>query len=273
MRKVFSLFITCALLMITIGSVNANTGPKPVITPLSGDQDFSVTYLNLNQMPGSVLNSNGTPLPTGFTNGEKQFDGWGAVVSGLRYGSASACFPISGISKGWGGQVGQWDGSKWVLLETTITTPEESNISKACTTIYGDGTFALLSWVVDPSLLQDTAGSSSTCSFKITSLGNIMSDMVWVGDDFTALLVGISFRATGDVVGLPVTVTLLSANPVGSYGVTGTGSGTVAVSGGGGYVIWFESDLPMFDHTDTNISYTYHIDFGDCFVNYRVIED
>jgi hypothetical protein len=272
MRKAISLFIACALLMITIGSVSANSGPKPVVTPLSGDQDFTVTYLNINQMPGSVLNSDGTPLPTGFASGEKQFEGWGAVVSGFRYGSASACFPISGISKGWGGQVGQWNGSKWVLLATTITTPAESEISYACATIYGDGTYALLSWIADASLLTN-ATTSSTCDFDISNLGNIMTDMTWEGDFFNASLIGIEFNSTGDLAGLPAAVSLLSASPTESYGVTGTGSGTISSSGEGSYLIWFASGLPMFNHTDVNSSYTYHIDFGDCYINYTVIPD
>jgi hypothetical protein len=167
--------------------------------------------------------------------------------------------------------VGQWNGSKWVLLATTITTPEESEISNACATIYGDGTYALLTWVADASLLANSS-PSSTCDFEISNLGNIMSSMVWDGDYFTATLVGIGFDSTGDLVGLPVTVTLLSANPAGSYGMSGSGSGTVIYTTEG-YIVWFDPDPTIFDDTAVNISYTYHIDFGFCYINYTVIPD
>lgn len=270
MKKAFSLAIVLSLLVLSFGTVSASTGPKPVVTPVSGDQDFTVTYLAIGQLPGSTGGVEGMYLPTGYANGEKQFESMGVAVSGFSYGSATACFPIKGITKGWGGQVGNWDGSQWKLLETTISTPAESEYSYACATIYGNGTYALISWIADASLLTN-AGSSSNCDFKITNLGNIMTSMVWDGDYFTASLVGIGFESTGDLIGLPATVTLLSASPAGSYGVTGTGSGTITGSDGG-YAVRF-SGLPMFDHTDTNISYTYHITIGDCYVNYTVIPD
>jgi len=272
MKRVFSLVIVFSLIMLTFGTVSANSGPKPVVTPVTGDQNFSVIYLPIGKLPGSTGGYEGMYYPAGFSNGEKQFEGMGVEISGLTYGSAKACFPIKGITKGWGGQVGQWNGSKWVLLATNITTPDESDYSYACATIYGDGTYALLSWIADISLLPGNGSMSSTCGFGITNLGNIMSDMVWDGDNFTATLIGIGFQSTGDLAGMPVTVTFLSAKPAGSYGVTGTGSGTIGGEDGG-YVVWFDSGLSMFNMTGTNSSYTYRIDFGDCYINYTVIPD
>ncbi len=269
MRKAFSLIIVLCLLVLSFGTVSASPGPKPAVTPVSGDQVFTVTYLPISQLPGATGGGEGRFLPAGYESGEKQFEGMGITVSGFTYGSATACFPIKGITKGWGGQVARWDGSRWNLFETKISTPAESAYSYACTTIFGDGTYALLSWIADASLLGK-GSDTSTCSFKITDLGNIMSDMEWDDDYLTALLIGVEFDSTGDLAGLPVTVTFLSANPAGSYGVTGTGSGTIEGSDGG-YAVWFDSGLPMFIMTDTNSSYTYRIDFGDCYINYKVI--
>jgi len=272
MKKAFSLIIVLSLLVLSFGTVSASSGPKPVVAPVSGDQVFTVTYLPISQLPGSTGGGENKFLPVGYESGEKQFEGMGIVVSGFTYGSATACFPIKGITKGWGGQVARWDGSRWSLYETRISTPAESEYSYACATIYGDGTYALLSWIADVSLLPGNGSDSSTCDFKITNFGNIMSDMIWDGDNFTAALIGVGFQSTGDLVGLPVTVTFLSAQPAGSYGVTGSGSGTL-IGGDGGYTVWFDSGLPMFNMTGSNTSYTYRIDFGDCYINYTVIPD
>ena len=272
MKKAFSMTIVLSLLVLSFGTVSASSGPKPVVLPVSGDQVFTVTYLPISQLPGSTGDGENKVLPIGYESGEKQFEGMGINVSGFTYGAATACFPIKGVTKGWGGQVARWDGSRWNLFDTRISTPAESEYSYACTTIYGDGTYALLSWIADVSLLPGNSSKSSTCGFEITNFGNIMTDMVWDGDDFTATLIGIGFQSTGDLAGMPVTVTFLSAKPAGSYGVTGTGSGTIG-GADGGYTVRFDSGLPMFNMTGTNSSYTYRIDFGECYIIYTVIPD
>ncbi len=138
--------------------------------------------------------------------------------------------PIKGI-EGVGRKVLQVGRQPPGADETRISTAAESEYSYACATIYGDGTYALLSWIADVSLLPGNGSDSSTCDFKITNFGNIMSDMIWDGDNFTAALIGVGFQSTGDLVGLPVTVTFLLATCSLATGVTGLGSCTTSSGG------------------------------------------
>ena len=55
--------------------------------------------------------------PVGFPAGEAQFESAGIRVIGMDGGKATACFfSVTGMQFGWGGKVGLWNGSKWVLL-------------------------------------------------------------------------------------------------------------------------------------------------------------
>ena len=93
--------------------------------------------------------------PVGFPEGEAQFEGAGVQVTGMDSGKATVCFSLStiAVNQGWGGKVGVWNGTKWVQLPTTFTTPEDSSSSLACATITGSGTYAFIKYVVDPDLL------------------------------------------------------------------------------------------------------------------------
>ena len=273
MKKSLGVFLVIIILLVSVQTVFADSSSAPSVTSLTGDSHFSVTLVSLNNLPGSKLNSNGLLIPTGFGNGEKQFNGEGVLVSGLSYGSASACFPIKGITQGWGGKVGKWNGSKWVFLPTSVTTPAESDHSIACATISSDGTYALLSWVVDPSKIVNNSNPyQPTCSFTVTSVDNITSGPSEGPEYFTTSLTGISIDYPGITTGVPVTVSLISSNPSGSFIMTGTGSGSTSDGGGEGIVVNFTSGVPLTIYY-TNLSYTYLLKIGNCYAVYTVVAD
>lgn len=152
-RFVLSLVLMLTFVLTLVGTASASSGGPATVTPVSGDLVFSVSPVPVEKLPGQTTTAAGLIVPSGFPLGEKQFDGNGVAVSGLSYGTAKACFPISGLNQGWGGKVGYWDGSAWKLLDTNISTPAEGTFSWACANISANGTYALITWVVDASLL------------------------------------------------------------------------------------------------------------------------
>lgn len=272
MKKCLGVFVILVLLLVTVQTAFAESNTGPVVTSLTGDSQFLVTKLSVDKLPGTTHNTGGILIPVGFGNGEKQFDGDGVVISGLSYGSASACFPIKAVSQGWGGKVGKWDGGKWVLLATKVTSPAETDHSNACATITSDGTYALLSWVVDPSKLPANTANEPACDFSINAVYNITSGPSEHDDYFTTSLIGIVLDYPGITTGVPVSVSFLSANPTGSFVLTGTGSGTIIDGGGEGYEVLFNPGLPLTIYY-SNLSYTYRIKIGSCYANFTVVAD
>lgn len=170
-RKVLPLFsfvLVIALLLATFRSANAAVGDDPVVTPVSGDMEFTTEIISIVSLPGVAELAGGMLVPAGFPTGEAQFGGNGIFVTGMDKGKATACFSLSttAVSQGWGGKVGMWNGTKWILLPTTITTPVDSPSSLVCATITGSGTYAFIKYVVDPSLLPTT----QACQFGIDYL-------------------------------------------------------------------------------------------------------
>lgn len=134
--------------------------PDPYVSPVSGDMEFTTELLPVQQFPGTQ-DYNQMLVPVGFTLGQAQFLDTGVVVSGMDSGKATACFTFTGAQSGWGGKVGVWNGTKWVLLATTIKNLEESPNSLACAPITGNGTYAFIRYVADPSLLPTCAYDTS----------------------------------------------------------------------------------------------------------------
>jgi hypothetical protein len=160
----FSFMLVLGLLLTSFSSAKAEIGDDPVVTPVSGDMEFSTEVVPIASLPGTTLLPDEMLVPVGFPLGEAQFEGAGVLVTNFDSGKATACFAISGVQFGWGGKVGVWNGTKWVLLSTTITTAEEALNSVACAPISGSGTYAFIRYVVDPSMLNqcrlDTSGWS-----------------------------------------------------------------------------------------------------------------
>lgn len=162
---VISFIMVFVLLMASFGTAKAGAGDDPVVTPVSGDMEFTTEIVPIVSLPGVTELAGGMLAPTGFPAGEAQFGGNGVLVTGMDFGKATACFSLSStaIAEGWGGKVGLWNGSKWIQLPTTITTPEDSPNSMGCATITGSGTYAFIRYVVDPSLLP----TMQACDFGI----------------------------------------------------------------------------------------------------------
>lgn len=149
----FTFLLVFGMLFVSFGTVNASALDDPVVTPVSGDMEFTATVVPIDGLPGVAELPGGMLVPVGFPESEAQFGSNGVQVTDFESGKAAACFSITGVEIGWGGKVGVWDGSKWVLLPTTITSYFENLVSSACATITGNGTYTFIRWVADPSLL------------------------------------------------------------------------------------------------------------------------
>lgn len=203
-RVVLSFVMTMLFISSIVGSARASSGGQATVTPVSGDAVFSFSSVPVLKLPGQTTTAAGLIVPSGFPLGEKQFDGNGISISGFSYGTAKACFPISGLNQGWGGKVGYWDGSVWKLLDTSISTPPEGTFSWACANISNDGTYALITWVVDTSLLPENR--LKNCNF--------LNDYYIYNETFAYDRNDIWLQVPWDVpFGSNVTVTIISVDP------------------------------------------------------------
>jgi hypothetical protein len=149
MQKTFKfavcIFILCSLL--TAGFFipkPVHNWSEPTVTPLTGDTGFSITLLNPESLEGAFIGTAGFPLPTGFIEGEKQFGGQALKLSGAGAGTQKLCFSLPTYQYGWRGNIYQWDGTMWVKLGSEVTLGDDGSPTLYCSTIYGDGTYALL---------------------------------------------------------------------------------------------------------------------------------
>ena len=220
-----SVILVLVLLLSSSGTVLANS-PQPTITLLSGNAPFSLSFVDVSALPAaSVVSSGNLLLPAGFPVGEKQFEGQAIRVSGLAPSTAKACFPITALNQGWGGQVAAWNGTQWELLTTTFDTPSESTISWACATITGDGTYALLAWAVDPSkLVAYYPPSCGEMAFAYPDDFDLVSGVGWVMSS------GVIYSYFPIPVGTTVSFQILNVEPPGSFTSGLSGSGVVTTS-------------------------------------------
>lgn len=118
----------------------------PTVTAISGDMDFAVTIVAPTSLAGAVASGESRVYPLGYTDGSLQFIGKALVLSGVSGGSESVCFPFADYVYGWRGAVHTWTGSAWLPLTTSFSEGSEGVATKACTTVFGDGTYALLAY-------------------------------------------------------------------------------------------------------------------------------
>ena len=271
MKKVsiamLSLIMVISLLLTSQGSVSAeavqNSSTSPSVAWVSGDNTFTVAPIAVVSLPGITTLSNGMIVPAGFkVPAEKQFEGVGIQISGFDSGKLNACFAMTGVNQGWGGQVGQWTGTQWKLLPTTITSPKETAYSLACATVSGSGVFALLKWVVDASKLPS---AKPDCGYSIVDMyGSQPYDYEgnYNGTSYTSVFDRWTIQSDSDLTGKFVTVTVLSSLPVDTF-TLGSISGTLQPIGENYYQ--FEVN-PTAEYTqyNSNDSVTYRLDFGSC---------
>ncbi len=264
-----SVLLVVALLFGVPGSARAEVGDDPIVTPVSGDMEFTTEIIPIAQLPGTT-ELNQKLLPVGFPEGEAQFEGSGVIVKGMESGKATACFTISSVkvSQGWGGKVGMWNGSKWVLLPTTITTADEAISSTACTTITGDGVYTFISWVVDPSKLP----AMNECPFDFGIEGFYITGS-WTpsGTGYTDSIIGMEFYSTEDISGLPVTVEFLYSTPatdsegVPSFSWAGTATGTAFLDSAPFYGMDVSPNIDYFRTYEPHSEF-YKVTIGGCYV-------
>jgi hypothetical protein len=256
MKKGFSLLLgsllVVSLLLSTTGIAKAvfvdpPTLPDPYVTPVSGDMEFTTELLPVQQFPGAQDYSQ-MLVPVGFPLGQAQFLDTGVIVSGMDQGKATVCFTFTGASSGWGGKVGVWNGTKWVLLSTTIKNLEESPNSVACAPITGNGTYVFIKYVADTSLLP-----------KCYSGWSLGTDTDGEGRYFYA-----SLNNLAD--GTPATLTFLSAVPSSNYsGFDGTTSANVGNL--------YPGDADFFDsnfETDGTVLVTLRVTAGGCTADLQI---
>lgn len=144
-----------------------STWGPPVITPLTGDKDFTVKSLDpISLAFGTVKTGNDLVVPAGFPLGEKQFGGDVAQVTDFDAGTARACFSLPTYRYGWKGGIFQWDGSRWKSIPSTLTEGIEGGAATVCATINGNGTYALIIGFSQP---EKPVSSLPVCSADFTA--------------------------------------------------------------------------------------------------------
>lgn len=230
MKKVliplFSCLLVITLLLTSFSTARANAGDDPVVTPVSGDIEFTTEVIQPAFLPGAEEVGQKF-VPFGFPAGEAQFGGNGVAIKGFDSGKATVCYAMRSIEigQGWGGKFGSWNGTKWVLLPTTITTPTDSAYSTACATVTGSGTYAFIKFVVDPSLLPQM----SECNFDIEYVYGITYGYVYGGINSTQFTIGLNVP-TSVALGTPVTYTIFNINPAWTGTITSGLSGNTTVT-------------------------------------------
>lgn len=197
--------------------------PAPVVTTLNGDAEYTVTIVNPAQLAGATVGGQGYPLPVGFPSGEKKFGGDAVIISGVSGGSQSVCFAFPTYTAGWRGSIYQWAGSAWQALSTTFSEGSDGTPELACTTVYGNGTYALL-------IYFSAADAPVSASAINTSTDDCIMDLRRIGLSFdspdrTAIQARVGFIGMAD--GVKYTWVIIEAEPAGVFGalpISGTGT-------------------------------------------------
>jgi len=276
----FSLLLVITLLLGSFGSAKAEVGDDPVVTPVSGDMEFTTEVVPIASLPGTIELADLMLAPVGFPEGEAQFEGAGVRVTGMESGKATACFTLStiAVNQGWGGKVGVWNGSKWVLLPTSIVTgTDEAASTTACAPIAGNGTYAFIKWVTTPEKLP-TIG---VC----TDNPQVLMLLMFPGEGpYFELLAAILQHTPVPAVGSNVFFQVIGSDPAGIVISGGSGYGVVlgiapeenffAVGAPGFFdnpqvplQIEFNPDAPYFEYV------TVRITFPDCYFDYQFTDD
>lgn len=264
---IFSFLLVIAFVLGSFGTAKAAPGDDPVVTPVSGDTEFTTEVVPIAHLPGTTQLASQMLVPVGFPAGEAQFGGNGIKIVGMQKGSATACFSLNAVAvqQGWGGKVGVWNGSKWVLLPTTITTAEESSTSLACAAITGSGTYAFIQYVTQP----DKLPTMGECDFDIDMM--VLTGYVTVnGEGFLqGWVTGAMFVSDRVLTGLPVSVRVLRTDPDGYFIMDGTGYGELAQYGPGVYGTVFDDFLWYTEQESSFYSATFYVTFGNC---YKIVD-
>jgi hypothetical protein len=224
--KLGFIFILAAMLLLTstLTALAAPLSDSAKVTPLSGIENFTSVSISPENLPGTLLNEGGAILPAGFAAGEKEFSGDGIQVSNLT-GSANLCFPLANYQFGWSGSVYLWWNGKWTALPTITTPSVESSGASACTTIYENGTYALLVEYHTP--VKNEVSRIKACNF--IQMTKLISESPVDGQiSLEAYIFAGVFDLAKFPLGMEVKYKILNVSPAGS--LTGDLAGTTQVA-------------------------------------------
>ena len=116
----------------------------PVATANYVNASFNQSPIDVVQLPGTFISSNGLYFPSGFAVGEAQFGGKGIQISGVPAGKkVQICFSFPVYDYGWTGNIYQWNGTKWSIQPTTSVVSSNSE-HHYCTKNGQNGTYSLI---------------------------------------------------------------------------------------------------------------------------------
>jgi hypothetical protein len=270
----FSLLLVLTLALSSFSSVTAAAGGDPWVTPVSGDMEFTVTVIPIASLPGVVELASQMLAPAGFPEGETQFGGNGIRVTDFASGKATVCFSLSAqeVAKGWGGKVGMWDGSKWVLLPTTIAAVvEEASTTSACAGITANGIYAFIKYIADASLLPQGPPACGVMTFAFP--------YGYYFDDYEGYMeTGIVIHDSLIPEGTPISYQLLNIVPSGFFtsGLSGSGFVVDTFIGPGVYAAIVEFDPVVifeYDYFNNLESFTLRVYLPGCYTDFEFPED
>lgn len=270
----FSLLLVLSLALSSFSSVTAAGGGNPWVTPVSGDMEFTSTIVPIASLPGVIELPSQMLAPAGFPAGETQFGGNGVRVTDFDAGKATACFSLSAqeVKKGWGGKVGMWDGTKWVLLPTTIApVAEEASSTSACAGITGNGTYAFIKYIADAALLPKGLPACGV----MTAAFPFFYDF---GDYEGSMDGGIVFHDSLIPTGTPISFQLLNVIPSGFFTSGQSGSGIVFASGEfeglfAALVLFDPAVIFEYDYFDNLESFTLRVFLPGCYTDFQYPDD
>lgn len=157
-----ALILAVSFLLAGYSPAQAESGQANFnVTVLTGDATFTAKGASPSSLGAAVFQGeNDKFLPVGFPKGEKAFSGNALILSDISYGSQKTCFSFPGYSYGWRGSIYAWGNNAWKALETSIAEGSDGSTSQACTTTYGNGTYALIVYFVK----SEAAKPKETCA-------------------------------------------------------------------------------------------------------------
>lgn len=274
MKKALSVVISgllvITLLAVFIGNVKAESWlPEPYAKGIGNTPKFTSQVVVESSLPGTTRSLSGLLQPVGFQNDENKFDGDGITLKGITRGKVSICFPLTGVQYGWGGKIGQWTGTNWKFLPTTITSLPESTVSWACTEVTSNGTFAFIKWVADFSKLPPPDAPTAAvvaavpCGYGITKVISNSTASVDHGSYYTSTITQLNIWAPISLKGKAVTVTIIS--PDAAITLDSSISGTLDDGWKPGENYSLTPPSPVgYTYSKTLSGFTWHLDFGTC---------
>ncbi len=277
---VLGVCLALSLVLANFQPASAYDLPAPSVTPVSGDREFTATPTAISKLPGILPNDNGIILPAGFPSGTAQFMGEGMLVSGFSGGTATLCFPVPAAQSEWVGTIHEWIDGKWTRLTTSVTQGNaEDTLAMACTTIYGDGTYAMIMGFTGQPQPKGLPQCSADLKISGWSYGMVSPEFPGNTSGKTmSMIMNISLN-TPLPPGTSVTYSIININPPGSItGALTRAGGVVSVDAMNSNIqfveMTFDWDLtqPVWLYTDTGLSdldFTLRLTLPDCYKDFQ----